>query len=84
MMTTFADGLAAAIRCACSDGGMRVSSDPKSSLTLYDAVSTHRTLQIMFWVVIVLLPIVIAYTSWAYRIMRGTVTERAVRESGHY
>jgi len=63
---------------------MPSSSDPKSSLTLYDAVSTHRTLQIMFWVVILFLPIVIAYTGWAYRMMRGTVTERAVRESGHY
>ena len=62
---------------------MPSSSDPKSSLTLYDAVSTHRTLQIMFWVVILFLPIVIAYTGWAYRMMRGTVTERAVREGGH-
>ena len=63
---------------------MPSSSDPKSSLTLYDAVSTHRTLQIMFWVVILFLPIVIAYTGWAYRMMRGTVTERAVRDGGHY
>ena len=63
---------------------MPSSSDAKSSLTLYDAVSTHRTLQIMFWVVLLFLPIVIAYTSWAYRVMRGTVTERAVREGGHY
>jgi cytochrome d ubiquinol oxidase subunit II len=63
---------------------MPSSSDPKSSLTVYDAVSTHRTLQIMFWVVILFLPIVIAYTSWAYRVMRGTVTERAVRDGGHY
>jgi cytochrome d ubiquinol oxidase subunit II len=63
---------------------MPSSSDPRSSLTVYDAVSTHRTLQIMFWVVILFLPIVIAYTGWAYRVMRGTVTERAVREGGHY
>jgi len=63
---------------------MPSSSDPKSSLTVYDAVSTHRTLQIMFWVVILFLPIVIAYTGWVYRVMRGTVTERAVREGGHY
>ena len=60
------------------------SSDPRSSLTVYDAVSSHRTLQIMFWVVALFLPIVIAYTGWAYRVMRGTVTERKVRESGHY
>jgi cytochrome d ubiquinol oxidase subunit II len=62
---------------------MPSSSDPKSGLTLYDAVSTHRTLQIMFWVVILFLPIVMAYTSWAYRVMRGTVTERDIREGGH-
>ena len=58
------------------------SSDPRSSLTVYDAVSSHRTLQIMFWVVILCLPLVIAYTSWAYHVMRGTVTERKVREGG--
>jgi cytochrome d ubiquinol oxidase subunit II len=58
------------------------SSDPRSSLTVYDAVSSHRTLQIMFWVVILCLPLVAAYTAWAYRVMRGTVTERAVREAG--
>jgi cytochrome bd ubiquinol oxidase subunit II len=58
------------------------SSDPRSSLTVYDAVSSHRTLQIMFWVVILFLPLVIAYTGWAYRVMRGTVTERTVRDGG--
>ena len=58
------------------------SSDPRSSLTVYDAVSSHRTLQIMFFVVILFLPLVIAYTGWAYRVMRGTVSERTVREGG--
>ncbi|HEX7271424.1 MAG TPA: cytochrome d ubiquinol oxidase subunit II [Casimicrobiaceae bacterium] len=54
---------------------MPSSSDPKSSLTVYDAVSSHRTLQIMFWVVLLFLPIVLAYTGWVYRVMRGKVTE---------
>ncbi|HSS71082.1 MAG TPA: cytochrome d ubiquinol oxidase subunit II [Casimicrobiaceae bacterium] len=63
---------------------MPSSSDPRSSLTVYDAVSSYRTLQIMFWVVLLFLPIVIAYTAWVYRVMRGTVTEKTVRESGHY
>jgi cytochrome d ubiquinol oxidase subunit II len=58
------------------------SSDPGSSLTLYDAVSSYRTLQIMFWVVIVFMPLVLAYTGWVYRVMRGTVTEDKVREGG--
>jgi cytochrome d ubiquinol oxidase subunit II len=59
------------------------SSDPASSLTIYDAVSSRRTLQIMFWVVVLFLPLVTLYTSWVYRVMRGTITETRVRESGH-
>jgi cytochrome d ubiquinol oxidase subunit II len=59
------------------------SSDPASSLTIYDAVSSRHTLQIMFWVVVLGLPAVIAYTSWAYSVMRGTVTERRIHEGGH-
>jgi len=61
---------------------MPSSSDPASSLTIYDAVSSHRTLQIMFWVVVLCLPVVIAYTSWAYHVMRGKVTEDHVLEGG--
>ena len=59
---------------------MPSSSDPRSSLTVWDSVSSHRTLQIMFWAVVLFLPLVIAYTGWAYRMMRGTITERHVRE----
>ncbi len=59
------------------------SSDPASSLTVWDAVSSHRTLQIMFWAVVIFLPLIVAYTGWVYRVMRGKVTERHVREGGH-
>jgi len=59
---------------------MPSSSDPASSLTVWDAVSSRRTLQIMFWVVLLFLPIVIAYTTWVYRIVRGTITTRHVQE----
>jgi cytochrome bd ubiquinol oxidase subunit II len=61
---------------------MPSSSDPKSSLTVWDAVSSHRTLQIMFWVVVLFLPLIVFYTSWVYRVMRGKVTEAHVREGG--
>jgi len=50
-----------------------------SSLTAWDAVSSHRTLQVMFWVVVLFLPIVLAYTAWVYRVMRGKVTVQQVR-----
>lgn len=50
------------------------SSHPDSSLTVWDASSSHRTLSIMLIATAVFLPIVLVYTSWVYRIMRGTVT----------
>lgn len=50
------------------------SSHPGSSLTVWDASSSHRTLGIMLIAVIVFLPIVLVYTSWVYHVMRGPVT----------
>jgi cytochrome d ubiquinol oxidase subunit II len=59
------------------------STDPNSSLTVYDAVSSHRTLNLMFIAVVVFLPIVLLYTSWVYRVMRGKVTEEKIKEETH-
>jgi len=53
---------------------MPSSLDPNSSLTVWDASSSQRTLGIMLVVVIVFLPIVLAYTGWVYRVLRGRVT----------
>ncbi|HSQ03817.1 MAG TPA: cytochrome d ubiquinol oxidase subunit II, partial [Burkholderiales bacterium] len=49
------------------------STDPRSSLTLWDATSSHWTLTLMFWAVVIFLPIVLAYTTWAYHTLRGKV-----------
>lgn len=62
---------------------MPSSSSPASSLTVWDAVSSHRALQVMFWVVVVFLPIVLAYTSWVYRVLRGKITVEAIRKNRH-
>ena len=62
---------------------MPSSSDPRSSLTAWDSVSSHRTLAIMFWVVVIMLPIVLAYTAWVYRVVRGKVTVAQIRENTH-
>jgi cytochrome d ubiquinol oxidase subunit II len=50
------------------------SSHPQSSLTVWDASSSQRTLGIMLVAAIIFLPIVLAYTAWVYRVMRGPVT----------
>lgn len=45
--------------------------DPQSSLTVWNASSSHLTLFIMLGVTIVFLPIVLAYTAWVYRVLWG-------------
>jgi len=57
---------------------MPSSSQPSNSLTAWDAVSSHRTLQIMFWVTVVMLPVITLYTSWAYAKMRGKIDVETV------
>ena len=62
---------------------MPSSSDLNSSLTIWDATSSHLTLTLMFWAVVIFLPIVLAYTTWVYRVMRGKVTEEHIKENQH-
>jgi cytochrome bd ubiquinol oxidase subunit II len=50
------------------------SSNPAQGLTIWDASSSQRTLGIMLFATAVLLPIVLGYTAWALRVMRGKVT----------
>lgn len=53
---------------------MPSSTDPRSSLTVWDSVSSHLTLSLMFWATVIFLPLIIWYTSWAYKVMAGKVT----------
>ena len=62
---------------------MPSTTNPNGSLTVFDATSSHRTLNLMFFAVIIFLPIVLAYTSWVYRVMRGKITEEKIREETH-
>ena len=52
--------------------------DPHSSLTVFNASSSHLTLFIMLAVTVVLLPIVLIYTAWAFKVMWGRSTEAAL------
>jgi cytochrome bd ubiquinol oxidase subunit II len=60
---------------------MPSSLDPNSSLTVWDASSSKTTLGLMLLSVVVLLPIVLAYTAWVYRVLRGRVSLEHVRGS---
>ena len=62
---------------------MPSSSMPAASLTVWDSVSSHMTLGIMFWCTLIFMPLIVLYTSWAYRVMRGKVTAAYVQEHDH-
>lgn len=49
------------------------SEDPRASLTVWDSSSSHLTLFIMLVCVIIFLPMILAYTSWVYAVLRGKV-----------
>jgi len=55
--------------------------DPHSSLTIWDASSSKTTLGLMLFATVVFLPIVLAYTLWVYRVLRGRVSLAHVRET---
>ncbi|HJU38049.1 MAG TPA: cytochrome d ubiquinol oxidase subunit II [Tahibacter sp.] len=60
---------------------MPSSANPSHSLTVWDATSSLLTLRWMFWMTVLFLPLIIAYTSWVFRVMRGPVTLEHVRDS---
>jgi cytochrome bd ubiquinol oxidase subunit II len=62
---------------------MPSSSMPAASLTVWDSVSSHLTLSLMFWATLIFMPLIIGYTSWAYSVMRGKVTAAYIRKNDH-
>ncbi len=54
--------------------------DPRASLTVWDSSSSHLTLFIMLVCVLIFLPIILAYTSWVYAVLRGKVDPKAIED----
>lgn len=58
---------------------------PSHSLTVWDSTSSLLTLRWMFWMTVLFLPLIILYTSWVFRVMRGPVTlEQVSGSETHY
>jgi cytochrome d ubiquinol oxidase subunit II len=47
---------------------------PSNSLTLWDASASYYALHLLLFVTVFMMPVVIGYTIWVYRVMRGKVT----------
>lgn len=62
---------------------MPSSTDPSQSLTVWNAVSSRTTLMWMTGWTVVFMPAIIAYTSWAFYVMRGKVKAEQVEADPH-
>lgn len=56
---------------------------PDQSLTVWDASSSKMTLGIMLFCTVVFLPIILAYTAWVYKVMRGQVKASDILSDSH-
>lgn len=56
------------------------STHPKHSLMVWDSSSSQMTLLIMLIATAIFLPLIVAYTAWVYRVLRGKVTEQSIKE----
>ncbi|MFM2282019.1 MAG: hypothetical protein RLZZ444_4250, partial [Pseudomonadota bacterium] len=52
--------------------------DPKASLTVWDASSSHQTLFVMLVAAVIFVPIILAYTAWVYKVLWGKVTAEEI------
>ncbi|HVK51361.1 MAG TPA: cytochrome d ubiquinol oxidase subunit II [Pseudoxanthomonas sp.] len=50
------------------------STQPGSSLTVWDASSSHMTLFVMLVATAIFLPLILLYTAWVFRVLRGKVS----------
>lgn len=59
---------------------------PGASLTVWDASSSHRTLFVMLVCTLIFLPIVLSYTAFVFRVLRGRVSAAQIENNptGHY
>lgn len=57
------------------------STHPDQSLTVWDASSSQLTLFIMLIATAIFFPMILAYTAWAYRVLRDKVTESTIKKN---
>lgn len=62
---------------------MPSSIDPVSSLTVWDTVSSHKTLGIMLIAAIIFVPIILGYTLWCYWRMWGKLNNQTIEANPH-
>jgi len=58
---------------------------PNQSLTVWDASSSPKTLFLMLCASLVFIPLILAYTAWVFRVLKGRITLETLHgHGGHY
>ena len=60
------------------------SSFPAMSLTIWDSSSSQLTLNIMFYVALLFVPIVLGYTLWGFWVMRGRIKAKDIEAGSNH
>jgi cytochrome bd ubiquinol oxidase subunit II len=64
---------------------MPSSTDPNQSLTVWDASSSQKTLLLMLCAAVIFLPVILAYTAWVFRVLKGRITLESLQaHEEHY
>lgn len=74
-------GIIATVGCSMFPFILPSSIDPRSSLTVWNASSSHMTLFIMLIVTVIFLPVVLTYTAWVMKMLGGRITLGDVRSN---
>ena len=62
---------------------MPSATDPVSSLTIWDAVSSKKTMGIMLVVTLIFLPLILFYTYWVFSVLRGKITVELIQNNSN-
>ena len=57
------------------------STNPEQSLMVWDSSSSQLTLFIMLIATVIFLPMILIYTAWVYRVLRGKVTAQTIHDN---
>ena len=57
--------------------------EPSHSLMVFDASSSQATLRNMLIATVIFLPLILLYTSWAYKVMFGRVSVDSIKSADH-
>jgi cytochrome d ubiquinol oxidase subunit II len=60
---------------------MPSSLDPSLSLTVWDVVSSEKTLNIMFIIAMIFVPLIVIYTTWGYYKMWGRMSTQNIEDN---